>query len=133
MSDRPHDALIALIAPLLITLEVRKTFVASAFSWNPSLITRLNYDLDAQTFSLHLCQRIAPDNDGKLLDALLVEVARRKGHDALATLTPDLPRLRQWLKGGAPDAIAPKLRVFLSYARADDAGSDRAAYADPAR
>jgi tetratricopeptide (TPR) repeat protein len=33
----------------------------------------------------------------------------------------------------SPDADAPRVRVFLSYARSDDAGSDRAAYDDPAR
>jgi len=129
MSNRPHDDLIALLAPRMNDVRARQTFLASAWGSSKPTLFGLDYNLPARDFILHLCQKIAPNT--AQLDAILDELRRRLGRDD--EIEALRPRLHRWLSAGARDADTPKLLLFLSYARADDAGSDRAAYDDPAR
>ncbi|PJF25849.1 MAG: hypothetical protein CUN53_10695, partial [Phototrophicales bacterium] len=127
--DRPHDALIDLLAPRMNDVRARQTFLVSAFGLGEPLLASLYYNLSPREFILHLCSQIEPNTDK--LDLVLDELKRQLGRDD--EIDALRPHLHRWLTAGAADADAPRFRVFLSYARADDAGSDRAAYDEPAR
>jgi tetratricopeptide (TPR) repeat protein len=127
--DRPHDALIDLLAPRMNDVRARQTFLVSALGLGDPLLNSLDYNQPTRNFILHLCSQIKPDTSR--LDRVLDELKRQLGRDD--EIDALRPHLHRWLNAGAPDDAAPRIRVFLSYARADDAGADRAAYDDPAR